>query len=75
MDWFLVAYTIGIAACAFMMGRNSTNFSKQLEESVEVTIDLLASKNYVRKKWEGGEWHLINLEEVYREGYEAGKES
>ena len=71
MDWFLVAYTVGIAYCAFMMGRNTINFSKQLEDSVEVTIDLLASKGYLRKRYEDGEWHLVELKEVYKEGYDA----
>jgi len=67
-----ILYTIAIGLCAFMLGRASTNFKKKLEESVEITIDILASKNYVRKKWADGEWHLLDLEEVYKEGYEAG---
>ena len=65
------ALQLGIFVCAFMMGRNSTNFSKQLEDSVEVTIDLLASKGYLRKRYEDGEWHLVELKEVYKEGYDA----
>tara|TARA_Y100000389_G_scaffold192348_1_gene219679 strand:+ start:619 stop:891 length:273 start_codon:yes stop_codon:yes gene_type:complete len=67
-----IFYTIGISICAFMLGRASTNYKKKLEESVEITIDILASKNYVRKKWEEGEWLLLDLDEVYKEGYEAG---
>ena len=67
-----ILYTISIGICAFMLGRASTNYRKKLEDSVEVTIDILASKNYVRKKWADGEWHLLDLDEVYREGYEDG---
>lgn len=74
---FHLAYTICIVVIGFMMGRNATNISKQkqLEQSVEVTIDLLVSKGYVRKKYKDGEWHLVELDEIYKEGYDAARGS
>jgi len=74
MDPFLmqILYTAGIAFIGFMLGRNSLNFKKRLEASVEITIDLLASKNYIRKKYENGEWYLLDIEEIWKEGYNAG---
>lgn len=70
---FHIAYTICVIVVGFMLGRNSTDFRKKLEDSVHHTIDALVDRNYIRKKYENGEWHLLTWHDVWQEGYDTAK--
>ena len=69
---FHIAYTICVIVVGFMLGRNSTDFRKKLEDSVHHTIDALVDRNYVCKKYKNGERYLLTCDEVWQEGYDAG---